>query len=126
MRSFPISQVKAKALLDTGEAVLVERFITDPVIEVKEVIKETTVLTEEPAKPNNIVNFEDKFKAKQEEKAFNNAVNHFKNNILPKMTFEETKELTKLALSKGNFEEELLKIALRVIIEEEQQKVKFE
>lgn len=125
MRSFPIKKVEAEALLKTGEAVRVERFINDPVIEVKEVVKETTVLKEEFTKPNNIVNFEDKFKAKQEEKEFHNAVNHFKNNILPKMTYEETKELTKLALSKGNFEEELLKIALRVILEEEQQKVKF-
>lgn len=116
MRSFPIKKAEALSKLANNEAYLVERFITDPSI--VEELKPVEVVTPIQTQSNKVVNFSDRFKAKQEKESFDNAKSHFLNEILPNMNMNEMKQLLDVSSNNGNFAEELMRISLRISIDE--------
>jgi hypothetical protein len=129
-RSFPIKKSEALELIAKGEAVLVERFLTDPTIieevspvqvtkiEVIETVQEVKEEVKQPeTKSNKVVNFSDRFQAKQEKKSFDDAMSHYINNILPNLKLDELKRMMDAGQDSDNFKEELIRATLRISLE---------
>lgn len=118
-RSFPIKKSEALAKIANGEAYLVDKFITDPaILEEVETIQEVKEETKQPeTHSNNVVNFSDRFQAKQEKKDLDNAMSHFLNEILPNLKLDEMKKMTEAAKNSDNFNEELMRATLRISME---------
>ena len=118
-RSFPIKKSEALEKIENGEAELVERFISDPILpeEVKtiELVKDETEQIE--TNSNKVVSFANRLQAKQEKESLDNAMSHFLNNILPNMNMEEMKKLTELASNSDSFIEELMRTTLRITMQ---------
>jgi hypothetical protein len=120
VRSFPIKKSEALAKIEKGEAYLVEKFITDPDYfeEVKKIEVAEPIQIIEPNQPktnsNKIINFADRFQAKQEKESLENAMSHFLNEVLPNLKLDEMKKMMESASNSDNFNAELMRATLRI------------
>lgn len=120
MRSFPIKKVEALALIENGEAELVESFITDPTPQpITEETKQVDEVQEE-VKSTKVISIKSMREAKKEKENFAKAKDHFVKRVLPKLNLIDMKKLTELSFKKDSegFQEEIMRIILRLNIEE--------
>ncbi|MEH7790440.1 hypothetical protein V7358_13715 [Bacillus pumilus] len=122
MRSFPIKKSEALELIKNGEAELVEAFITDPTpqpIEA-EVSKQEIEAAQEEVETTNVVSLNSIREAKNEKESITKAKEHFTKNILPNLNLNDMKNLINLSSKKDEtgFQEEMVRIVLRMNIEE--------
>lgn len=122
MRSFPIKKSEALELIKNGEAELVEAFITDPTpqpIEAEETKQEIKEVQDE-VETTNVVSLNSIRKAKNEKESFTKAKEHFIKDILPNLNSNDMKTLLDFAARKDEtgFHEEMMRIVLRMSIEE--------
>ncbi|WP_339239819.1 hypothetical protein NST06_10715 [Bacillus sp. FSL P4-0322] len=121
MRSFPIKKSEALELIKNGEAELVKAFITDstpqPVEEEAKSEKEVV----ENVQSAKVISLKSIRKAKSEKESFEKAKDHFTKNILPNLNSSDVKKLIKLSSKKDGegFQEEMMRIVLRMSIDEE-------
>lgn len=122
-RSFPIKKSEALAKIESGEAYLVDKFITDPdyfeEVKATKTAEHVEEIKQPETKSNNVVNFSDKFQAKQEKKNLDEAMSHYLNNILPNLKLDEMKRMMDAAHDKDKFNEELMRATLRISLEKE-------
>ncbi|MEM5028908.1 hypothetical protein [Bacillus pumilus] len=122
MRSFPIKKSEALELIKSGEAELVEAFITDPTpqsIET-ETVKQETEDVQKELQTTNVVSLNSIREAKNEKENITKAKEHFTKDILPNLNLNDMKNLINLSSKKDEtgFQEEMMRIVLRMSIEE--------
>ncbi|MGG1021142.1 hypothetical protein G3M81_23285 [Bacillus paralicheniformis] len=118
MRSFPIKKDKALVLIQNGEATLVDRFMMEPTPEIPTVI-ENKPHSCKKTEMNNVINFNAKREERIQRRSLDEAKDHFINHVIPKMSVDDIRKLADLSREDSmKFEEELMKMVLKVTVEE--------
>lgn len=116
-RSMPIKKSLAKELLSTGEAIMVDRFVTDKVIESPVNVEEKILETSSFAKPT-VVDFVTKQRQRFEAERLEADKQEFINVILPRLTGDELKTIVSVMNDPEAFRTELLRIMMRIKVSE--------
>lgn len=108
-RSFPIKRKEAEELLERGEAILLDRFITDPQP------NEQDKKAEEPIDVlSQVIDFQSKQKEKIDAEMFEANKQEFIRDVLPRLSGEELRTIIAVINDEEKFRTEILRILMRL------------
>lgn len=112
--SFPIKAVKAKELLRTGQAELVDHFLWERNPETE---KPETSVTEQKSttSASNVIDFTSRLKAKREQEQVNAGLEKFKTDYLPLLSKDDLNTL--VSVPESLQAETLVKICMKIDLE---------